>query len=131
MKNNTFGNAITSNSTTKITPKEILQNYGGWFEEYRKFGWDIYFMTLMFDHIPGSFAEKTREMRNEIERIYGKLAGWVVRKPKSPQFSHLLPRGVFFPDIPGLKKSKQELRDVTVNDSIHFHGILAIPKMDG
>jgi hypothetical protein len=128
MKHNTPGNGITSNSITKVAPKEILQNYGIWFEEYQKFGWDIYFMTLMFDHISGSSAEKLREMQKETQRVYGKIASWVVRKPKSPEFSHFLPRGVFFPDVPCHKREKQDLKGVTVNDGIHFHGILAIPK---
>jgi hypothetical protein len=66
-----------------------------------------YLVTFMFKHISGPSAEKVREMQEEVQRLYGKLASWVARKPKSPEFSHLLPRGVFFPDVPGLKKASK------------------------
>jgi hypothetical protein len=34
-----------------------------------------------------------------------------------------LPRGFFVPDLPVYKKSKQDLRDVSINDGLHMHGI--------
>jgi hypothetical protein len=82
----------------------------------------------MFDHISGSSQEKIRLMHKEICKLYAKLASRVVRKPRSEKFAHLLPRGVFFPDIPGLKNSEQPLNDVTINDGVHFHGIIVIPQ---
>jgi hypothetical protein len=129
MNYNTLGNNTTLNSDiAKITPKEILQGYGAWIKEFRDAGWDGYLISFMFKHISGSSVETVREMHREIERVYGKLASRVVRKPKSAKFAHLLPRAVFFPDVPCPKKDKQELGDVTVNDGIHVHGIVVVPK---
>jgi len=118
----------TSDTSATITPKEIVLGYGAWIKEHMNSGWDGYLMTLMFEHISGSCQEKIRQMHKEICRVYGKLASRVVRKPRSEKFAHLLPRGVFFPDVPGLKKSEQPLSDVTINDGIHFHGIIVFPK---
>jgi hypothetical protein len=81
----------------------------------------------MFRHIPGSDQERLRQMHKEIGIFYGKLASWMVRKPKSPKCAHLLPRGVFYPDGPCYKREKQALRDVTINDGLHFHGIILVP----
>jgi hypothetical protein len=128
MNYSNISDIVKSEFTAKITPKKILQGYGTWIAAYLNEGWDGYLMTLMFEHISGSSQEKIRVMHKEICRVYGKLASRVVRKPASPNFAHLLPRGVFFPDVPGLKKSKQELSDVTVNDGIHVHGIIVLPK---
>jgi hypothetical protein len=36
----------------------------------------------------------------------------------------LLPKGVFFPDVPGYRKSNSNIREVSINDGIHFHGIM-------
>jgi hypothetical protein len=128
MKVSNRDNIPTSDISQKITPEEIIQGYGFWVREHMNSGWDGYLVTLMFEHISGSSQEKIRVMHKEICRVYGKLASRAVRKPRSENFAHLLPRGVFFPDVPGLKKSEQMLSDVTVNDGIHFHGILVLPK---
>jgi hypothetical protein len=50
-----------------------------------------------------------------------------VRDPKSPKYAHLLPRAVFSPDVPCYKREKQTLRDVKINDGLHFHGIILVP----
>jgi hypothetical protein len=34
---------------------------------------------------------------------------------------------VFFPDVPCYKREKQTLCDVTINDGLHFHGIILVP----
>jgi hypothetical protein len=128
MNYSNIGNIATSDTFAKITPKEILQGYGAWIKEQMNAGWDGYLMTFMFDHISGSSQEKKRVMQKELLKVYGKLASRVVRKPRSENFAHLLPRGVFFPDIPGLKTSEQPLGDVTINDGIHFHGIIVLPQ---
>jgi hypothetical protein len=56
-----------------------------------------------------------------------RLASWVVRSPRSAKCAHLLPRGVFFPDGPCYKREKQALRDVSINDGLHFHGLILVP----
>jgi hypothetical protein len=66
-------------------------------------------------------------MHEDIGRFYGKLASWVVRDPKSPKNAHLLPRAVFFPDGPCYTGRKKGLREVTINDGLHFHGIILVP----
>ena len=81
-------------------------------------------MTIMFRHIPGPVGTKIRQMHEEISTVYGKLANRVVRKPTSVNWAHLLPKGVFFPDVPGYRQSRQRLSDVSVNDGVHMHGIL-------
>ena len=57
-------------------------------------------------------------------RWYGRLATRSIRKPRSPEWAPLLPTGVFVPDLPVFKRSKQNLRDVVINDGLHVHGIV-------
>jgi hypothetical protein len=104
-----------------------MEHVSKWAKVYVDLEWEAYFVTFTFRHIPGSVQEKLRQMHKEICRFYGKLASWVVRSPRSPKCAHLLPRGVFYPDGPCYKREKQALRDVTINDGLHFHGIILVP----
>jgi hypothetical protein len=111
----------------KACPHGTMEHLSKWAKECIDFEWEAYFMTFMFRHIAGSDQERIRQMHKEIGIFYGKLASWVVRKPKSPKCAHLLPRGVFYPDGPCYKREKQALRDVKINDGLHFHGIILVP----
>jgi hypothetical protein len=67
-------------------------------------------------------------MHEEVEIFYRKLITHVERDPRLNKNADKLPRGVFFPDVPAYKRRKQGLRDVTVNDGLHMHGVLVIPE---
>jgi hypothetical protein len=109
------------------SPNGTMDQVNNWMEEYLDLEWEAYFMTFLFRPIAGPATEKIRQMHREIARFYGKLASWIVRRPKSPKCTHLLPRGVFYPDGPCYTGRKQGLREVTINDGLHFHGIVLVP----
>jgi hypothetical protein len=111
----------------KTCPNGTMEQVSQWAKEYVDLEWEAYFMTFMFRHIPGSDQETIRQTHKNLARFHGKLASWVVRDPKSPKYAHLLPRAVFFPDVPCYKREKQALRDVKINDGLHFHGIILVP----
>jgi hypothetical protein len=110
------------------TPQGTMLQVNEWITEYLASDWEVYHAVFMFHHIPGSPQEKMRQMHKDISSVYGTLASRVVRKPTSAKFAHLLPKAVFFPDVPCLKREKQPLRDVKVNDGIHVHGIILVPR---
>jgi hypothetical protein len=113
-------------STPKSLPTEIVQAYGGWIQEYLNLGWDGYLVTFMFRNISGSNEFKIQQMHKEITRFYEKLATRAVRKPRSEKWVHMLPKGIFFPDVPGYGSSAYP--EVSINDGIHFHGIMVATK---
>jgi hypothetical protein len=108
-------------------PHATMEQAYKWTGEYLSLEWEAYFLTFLFRHIPGPVQEKIRQMHKDISSFYGKLASWVVRDPKSPKIAHLLPRAVFLPDGPCYTGRKKGLREVTINDGLHFHGILLVP----
>ena len=67
---------------------------------------------------------RIQQMYRDITRVYGRLATRSVRKPRSPVWAQLLPKGIFLADFPVPKGEKQLLRDVIVNDGLHVHGIV-------
>ena len=67
-------------------------------------------------------------MHKEITGFYEKLATRAVRKPRSEKWVHLLPKGIFFPDVPRYGSSVYSIPEVCINDGIHFHGIMVATK---
>jgi hypothetical protein len=107
----------------------LIQAYGEWVQEYLDNGWDGYLFTFMFHQLPGSLNTKGQQMEKEILRWYGRLATRTVRKPRSPTWAPLLPKGIFVRDLPVPKRSKQDLRNVVVNDGLHVHGIVVANRL--
>jgi hypothetical protein len=70
-------------------------------------------------------------MFQEVTRVYGRLATRTVRKPRSPRWASILPRGVFVVDRPILKKPDRKipLRHVSPNDGLHVHGLVAAKRL--
>jgi hypothetical protein len=64
------------------------------------------------------------QMHQQLERWYGRLATRTVRKTRSPIWAPYLPKGIFVPDLPVPKRSKQSLLDVSINDGLHMDGIV-------
>jgi hypothetical protein len=126
ISNRNAGISRTTDPCGTVLPTEIVEAYGAWFHKCINNTWDAYLMTVMFRHIPGSVDAKIRQMHEEINTVYGKLATRVVRKPASASWAHFLPQGLFFPDVPAYRQSRQGLRDVTVNDGLHMHGIMVV-----
>ena len=46
-------------------------------------GWNVYLVTFMFNHIPGTAATKLKTMQDSVSRFYSKMITHVVRKPNS------------------------------------------------
>lgn len=102
----------------------LLDAYGDWLQEWLDQGWDGYLFTFMFNQLPGSRRAMVQQMHQQIERWYGRLATRTVRKPRSPVWAPFLPKGIFVPDLPVPKRSKQGIRDVSINDGLHMDGVV-------
>jgi hypothetical protein len=107
----------------------LIQGYGNWVQQHLNEGWDGYLFTFLFNQLPGSLRAMGQQMERELLRWYGRLATRTVRKPRSPKWAPLLPKGIFVPDLPVFKRSKQDLRDVVINDGLHMHGIVVANRL--
>jgi hypothetical protein len=65
-------------------------------------------------------------MKKHLEWFYGRLAKASVPKPSIEKWSRFLPRVILAPDLPVLKHARGSLRDVTMNDGIHWHGLAMV-----
>jgi hypothetical protein len=106
--------------------QRLLQCYGDMVRDYMELGWHGYFLSFMFSHIPGSDASRMLEMKKHLACFYGRLAKASVPKASRPEWSEFLPKMVLAPDLPVPKHSKVNLRDVTINDGLHWHGLVLV-----
>jgi hypothetical protein len=102
----------------------LIQAHGDWAQQWLNQGWDGYLFTFMFNQLPGSRHAMVQQMHQQISRWYGRLATRIIRKPRSPVWAPFLPKGIFVPDLPVPKRSKQDIRDVSTNDGLHMHGLV-------
>jgi hypothetical protein len=110
---------------------KLIPAFGYWIRQQWNAGWDIYLFTFVFRQLRGPRDAKVDQMFQEVTRVYGRLASRMVRKPRSPRWASILPRGVFVVDRPGLKKRDRKLprRHVLPNDGLHVHGLVAAKRL--
>ena len=107
--------------------KAIVDAFGKWTKKYLDMGWDGYFFQVMFHDLAESRETKIIQMKQEVERVYNRLATRMVRKPNSPSWAGYLPIGLFVPGLPVPKKRKSEkstIADVSINEGLHMSGIV-------
>ena len=122
---------FVSTQFVPIAHERFLDAYSAWVRSHMDDGWEAFLLTFMFNQLPGPPNTRIAVMHNEIMRVYATLATRVVRKPNSPRWSRYLPKGIFVPDRPVYKHSKSPLRDVSVNNGLHMHGIMVARRQIG
>jgi hypothetical protein len=104
--------------------QRLLQEYGNFFHDQIAYGKQGYLFSFMFRHIPGSDNSRLLEMKKHLGWFYGRLAKASVPRASHPKWSPFLPKAILAPDFPVFKHAKQSLRDVTVNNGLHWHGLI-------
>jgi hypothetical protein len=104
--------------------QKLLGAYGQWVHDHMAYGWHGYFLSFMFSQILGSDQARMLEMRKHLTWFYGRLAKNSVPKASDPKWSSFLPKAILAPDFPVFKHSKLHLKDVTINNGLHWHGLV-------
>jgi len=110
--------------------QELIKAYSQWIQQYiDNYGWNPFLMTFMFKPLKGRQEAIMQQMNDEVDRVYSTFITRVVRKPNSVYQRYLYSRPLLIavPDRPVAKHAKQRLKDVTINDGRHMHGILVVP----
>lgn len=114
---------------TRTERERIIDQYSRMMRDHQRNGKKLYFVNLMFNHLPGSQAVRIQQMHSEMERVYATLLTRIVRKPESKNRQHLRPVFVGAPDYPVWKREKKTcLSNLKVNDGLHFNGVIAVPR---
>ena len=95
-------------------------------EDRTQAGWSSDLVTILFNRMNGSKSGLISQMRDQIQRVYSTLVTRVHRKPKTTPTDQLpLIIGAF--DLPVYKKDRTSAPMVSVNEGLHFHGVLMVP----
>jgi hypothetical protein len=110
-----------------LSGSELVRLYGKWIKGYLDTGtWEGYLMTIIFKSL-SRVPNPIEAMHQELFTLYSKIVISVVRNPTRPTWADRLPRGLFLPDsFLGYRKMKS--RDALLNDGLHMHGIMIVPK---
>ena len=84
-------------------------------------------MTFLFHHIPGPAQEQIRQMQKKCLVLWE--AGKLDRTQAKVTQNALIfcPELCSFPMGPVTSAEKQTVREVTINDGLHYHGLLLVP----
>jgi hypothetical protein len=82
----------------------------------------------MFNHIPGDAALKMDVMTAEVKRVHDILTRHIVKRPKAKNWCHLRPIFIGCPDLPVWKHKKELVRNLVVNDGLHFNVVALVPE---
>jgi hypothetical protein len=106
---------------------DYIQGFDQMVSERTSQNWQPYFLNFMFNRIPGKESTRKTTMTGEVMRVYTTLITNIVRKPHSTSWMSFSPLFFGCPDFPVAKRDKDLVRNVIVNDGLHFNGCLLLP----
>jgi hypothetical protein len=90
-------------------------------------GWSGWFVTFMFDQLPGSVQTHRLLMINEVQRVYSTFLTRAIRNPSRQSNRSRLPILIGSLDMPIYKRARIRLGDASINDGLHAHAVLLVP----
>jgi hypothetical protein len=116
------------NDRPYLSRELIVSGYSETIRDHIDFGWDPYYISFMFNYIPGSFAVKMDIMTAEVTTVHNKLTGRIVRRSEATAWRHLRPIFIGCHDLPVWKHAKVSSRSPVVNDGLHYNAVALVPK---
>lgn len=107
----------------------MVGGYQQWVGSYIHKGWKPYEISFMFHQLPGSTKAILEQMKQELHRVNSRLVTRFHRNPSSRNGFECLPRMMLFPDLPVYKHKKKSIKDVSINDGLHYGGIALTPPI--
>ena len=105
---------------------ELVEGFDAFVQKHMDAGWHAYLVTFMFRQLAGGNSAKINQMKRAVEKWYSTFLTRVVRFTKAKCDKPIL---IGMPDLPVAKSGKKSATmDVLVNDGLHVHGILLIPR---
>lgn len=89
-------------------------------------GWTPYLLSIKFDEISGGPVKRKAVMEEEIHELFVFILCHTHKRPHGKPADDL-PLMIAIPDDPVFKRNKDMLRNIAINDGLHYHAILVIP----
>lgn len=112
------------------TSKDYIDAHLEWLQSYVDRGFEITFLTVMFNPLPGTEQSKRGLMEQAICDCYRKAVKSMFRRPRSVAIRDL-PLWMVCHDWPvwkpGHKMKRDHLANIAINDGLHIHGVCLTP----
>jgi hypothetical protein len=102
----------------------IVQGYATWVENKVAEGWIPHLISALYHPLRGGALSVIRQMRELMERLYGRYLTWTVKNPHAIRWLPLRPILIGCADLPVPKRDKQPIADFQVNGGLHTHATL-------
>jgi hypothetical protein len=86
-----------------------------------------YYVNFMFHQLRGRQSVQIEQAWQEVIRFHDLLKRHVVRKPTAPRLRDLVPVLIGVPDLPVWKHKKVPIRNLQVNNGLHFNAVVLMP----
>jgi hypothetical protein len=108
---------------------DLIHGYQEWVQDFIDQSWGPYEISFMYHALPGTTKTILEQMKKEIYRVNSSLVTRFDRNPRSATRFNRLPRMMLFPDLPVYKHKKPSLNDVSINEGLHYGGIVLTPPI--
>jgi hypothetical protein len=115
-------------SIARTTAGQLITGYSELIQRSMSHGSNAYFLSFMFKPLAGPLKAVMSQMNDEVQRVYSTFVTRVVRNPRLQAQRDSLPFLITVPDRPVSKKKKQILLDLAINNGLHLHGFLCVPR---
>jgi hypothetical protein len=88
---------------------------------------ELHYVSFMFHQLSGNRRAQIGQMVADVTRFHGILKNHVVRRPDAAAWNELVPVLIGLPDWPVCKKKKEPIRNLQVNDGLHFNAVVLMP----
>lgn len=112
---------------TREYRQQLTAGYDELIQDHINASWEPYFLSFMFNHVSGSIPRKMEIMKYEVGRVYSILTRQVVRWPDRNGWKELRPKFIGSPDLPVYKHEKELVRNLKINDGLHYHVVALMP----
>jgi hypothetical protein len=110
------------------TARQLIAGYSELIQRSMNHGSNAYLLSFMFKPLAGSLKAVMSQMNDEVQRVYSTFVTRVVRNPRSHAQKDTLPFLITVPDRPIFKHNKENIADLKINNGLHLHGILCVPR---
>jgi hypothetical protein len=113
-----------------ITLKMLNTGCTLWLEQLVARGNEPFYINFMFHPIHGPPSRIVHQMKTAIcDGFYPTFCTRFARNPLARSQQKYLPKMILAPDRPVFKHKKLSRADVTINQGLHYNGLMLVPKV--
>ena len=109
-------------------PRAVDAAFVDWISNLHRVGWSVYFVTFVFNQLPGAQQARIQQMARRITKLYSALVNHTIRHTKKGKDLTRLPLMIAVPEgVWRATYNKVLVSDIRPNEGDHFHAVYLLP----